>query len=229
MSAKNAILKALIEGAIIDLMVKTNVENVKVDESTTLAAKLSEIITALNNKATKDSLASYPTRDEMELAISTAIAGLINGAPSTYDTLKEISDYIAENSDVVESLNAAIGTKADATVVASIQATVNALGTLATLNVVSEDNLDASLKAKVNAGAEGNHTHSNKGLLDTYDQTNSSIKAAVEAKHTHINKTTLDGVTASKVGEWDGKCKFYASTTQPSELTVNDLWIQIVE
>lgn len=40
------------------------------------------------------------------------IAELINGAPSTLDTLKEIADAMAESEDVVAALDAAIGTKA---------------------------------------------------------------------------------------------------------------------
>lgn len=267
MSAKSAILKALIEGAITDLMVKTSVENVKIDDSTTLAAKLSEIITTLNTKAAKDSLSSYatttalteglsgkadmshtheqaditgmsyitnkladtPTNSEVDTKISTAIAELINGAPETYNTLKEISDYISAHADVVDTLTAAIGNKADASVVASIKTTVDALGALASLNVVTEDNLDTALKEKLNAASEGNHSHSNKALLDTYDQTNADIKAAIMAKHSHSNQTTLDSVTAAKVASWDSKGKFYASASQPSNLTENDLWAQIVE
>lgn len=42
----------------------------------------------------------------------TKIANLINGAPSTLDTLKEIADAMAEHEDVVEALEQAIGTKA---------------------------------------------------------------------------------------------------------------------
>lgn len=41
------------------------------------------------------------------------IADLINGAPSSLDTLKEIADAMAENQGVVEALNDAIGTKAN--------------------------------------------------------------------------------------------------------------------
>jgi len=41
------------------------------------------------------------------------IADLINGAPSTLDTLGEIASAMGANKDVVEALNAAIGTKAD--------------------------------------------------------------------------------------------------------------------
>lgn len=40
------------------------------------------------------------------------------------------------------------------------------LGSLAYLSKVTEDNLDSALKEKVNAAAEGNHSHSNKSVLD---------------------------------------------------------------
>ena len=44
----------------------------------------------------------------------TEIAGLINGAPTTLDTLGEIATAMSENQSVVEALNSAIGTKANA-------------------------------------------------------------------------------------------------------------------
>lgn len=42
-----------------------------------------------------------------------AIGDLINGAPETMDTLKEVADAIQENETIVEALNAAIGIKAN--------------------------------------------------------------------------------------------------------------------
>lgn len=42
------------------------------------------------------------------------IAELINGAPETLDTLKEVADAITENKTIVDALDAAIGTKANA-------------------------------------------------------------------------------------------------------------------
>ena len=41
------------------------------------------------------------------------INDLIGGAPGTYDTLKEIADYIASHEEVAEALNQAITNKAD--------------------------------------------------------------------------------------------------------------------
>lgn len=255
MSAKNAILKAKIEGVIYEIMVKTGAANVYVDDTTTLSAKLSEIIADLALKATKtevtdglalkadkththaqadvtgleDALTARPTTDAMNTAISTAISGLINGAPETYDTLKEIADYIEAHKSVETALNEAIGKKADKTAFEAVKATVDALGTLATKSKVAEDDLSDALKEKVNAASEGNHSHLNKTLLDTYDQTNADLKAAVEQKHTHENKTTLDKITEDNLTDWSAKAHIYYSATQPANLTENDLWFQIQE
>lgn len=220
MAAKNAILKAKIEGVIYEMLVKTNAANVMVDDSTTLAAKLSSIIADIGTKANaththaqadvtglEDALTARPTTDAMNTAISTAVseavAGLINGAPETYDTLKEIADYIEAHKSVETALNEAIGKKADKTTTDAIQASIAALGALAAKSKVAETDLDDELKAKVNAAAEGNHSHANKTLLDTYDQTNADIKDAVAKKHSHANGTVLDGISAENVAAWD--------------------------
>jgi hypothetical protein len=65
------------------------------------------------------------------------------------------------------------------------------LGSLAYLSEVSEANLDANLKEKVNAAAEGNHSHNNKALLDTYTQTEADLADAVAKKHAHANAEEL--------------------------------------
>ena len=52
-------------------------------------------------------------KTEAKSYTDTKIANLINGAPSTLDTLKEIADAMAESEDVVEALDAAVGNKSD--------------------------------------------------------------------------------------------------------------------
>lgn len=192
-TASKAILRAYINSVLTDLMVKTTGEQVYLDDTTTVAAKIAEMVTAINLRAKST---------DVTAEISAAINGLINGAPGTYDTLKEIADYIASHEDVVASLNAAIGNKADKTAFEAVKATVDALGSLASKNTVSENDLDAALKEKVNAASEGNHSHSNKAVLD--------------------------GITADKVSSWDSKSKVYTDASQPAGLTENDLWIQII-
>lgn len=221
--AQKAILTAKINGVLKDLMVKTSADQVFIDDSTTLAAKLTELVNALDGKAAashthaqadvtglEDALTARPTTEAMNTAISTAISGLINGAPETYNTLKEIADYIDAHQDVVDALNASIGSKADASVVATLQETVTAiktvtdsLGALATKDSVAESDLDEALKAKINAAAEGNHSHD--------------------------NKTVLDGITADLVTAWNGKSTIYYSATQPIGLAEGDLWVQLID
>lgn len=53
--------------------------------------------------------------EEAKAYTDSEIADLINGAPTTRDTLKEISDAMDENQTVVEALDAAIGSKANKT------------------------------------------------------------------------------------------------------------------
>lgn len=56
-TAKNAILKAKIEGVIYEIMAKTNATNAMVDDTTTLAEKLASIVSDLT---------AHPTADAME-------------------------------------------------------------------------------------------------------------------------------------------------------------------
>ena len=52
-------------------------------------------------------------KTEAETYADEKIAELINGAPTTLDTLKEIADAMTESEDVVNALNDAIGSKAE--------------------------------------------------------------------------------------------------------------------
>lgn len=73
-------------------------------QEVTLSSALTSILAEISNTSGSTAV------DEK---ISAAISELIGGAPETYDTLKEIADYIAEHEEVAEALNQAIGTKVD--------------------------------------------------------------------------------------------------------------------
>lgn len=164
-AAQKAILTAKLSGVLKDLMVKTNAEQVYLDDTTTLAKKLSELITALNGKAASShkhkvaDISDFTT--SVNSAINTAINKLVDGAPETYDTLKEIADYIEAHKDVTDALNQAVGNKADKTTVETLSGTVTAikevtdsLGALAKKSSVAEADLDAALKTKINSVAD---------------------------------------------------------------------------
>lgn len=106
-NVKNILEKIKLNGVLEDIIAKSTDEYVTVTYNggeKTLAAALGEILTAIN---------ALPTGDNVDSKISAAVDELIGGAPETYDTLKEIADYISAHQDVVDALNAAIGGKVD--------------------------------------------------------------------------------------------------------------------
>lgn len=116
-------------------------------------------------------------------------------AQEALNTLAEIAAWIQAHPEDAAAINeaiAALQAKVDTTgtVSAAISAAISALnigdyaktadlGNLAEKDTVSETDLDSALAEKVNAAAQGNHAHSNKGVLDD--------------------------ITAAKVSAWDSK------------------------
>lgn len=191
---KNAIIKALVDGVVTELMIKTVGGNVYLDETTTLSSKIAEMVLAINERAKSTDVTSQINALKDELLGDTPV--------EAYNTFTELAAYIETHQEAADALTAAIGNKADSSVVESLRTTIEGLGALATKSKVSESDLDTELAAKVNAASEGNHSHS--------------------------NKTVLDGITSDKVTAWDGKSKVFISGSQPESLTSNDIWIQTI-
>ncbi|WP_338547389.1 hypothetical protein V1225_01670 [Emergencia sp. JLR.KK010] len=196
MKASNAILTGLIDGVVHELLPKTTGGNVVLEDGSALTEKLIEVVMTLNEKAKTADVETL-----IEQAKTAVKDEIIDGAPAAYDTLKEIADYLATHKDEYTALLATIGGKAEKSAVEAIKATVDGLGALAVKDKVAEADLDTALAAKVNAAAQGNHSHT--------------------------NKTVLDGVTAEKVTEWEGKSKVTIGKTQPGDMQPGDLFIQI--
>lgn len=135
--------------------------------------------------------------------------------------------------------------------ITALEETAAGLGDMAGKDIVSESDLDSALAEKVNAAAEGNHSHANKTVLDgitaekvaawdaaeqnaeTYaDGLNTAmgtrVTAVEEKAHTHSNKTVLDGISADSVAAWNGKANVYYSASEPANLTEGDLWFALI-
>ena len=79
------------------------------------------------------------------------------------------------------------------------------LGSLAYKSEVAESDLNADLAAKINTVAQGNHSHDNKALLDTYTQTEANLADAVAKKHAHtFNEAELNKIVEGDVAKWNG-------------------------
>lgn len=143
---------------------------------------------------------------------SEEVAKIVAGAPTAYDTLKEIADWISTHKDDAAAMNSAItalenivdgigGEGEKATVVAYVDAAIDALkiGDYAKAAELT------TLAGRVTTLEGKAHEHANKAELDKI-ATGDKAKwdGAVSKQHEHANKTILDGISEAKVAAWDG-------------------------
>ncbi len=168
-------------------------------------------------------------------AAITALQAQLNGIDAGDGTVKKYVDDAITALNIGDYAKAAALTELAGRVttaegkITALEETANGLGALATKDEVTEDDLNAELKEKVNAAAEGNHSHNNKELLDTYTQTEADLADAVAKKHNHENKAVLDGITEAVVTAWNGKSKIYYSAEEPADLAEGDLWVALID
>ena len=152
---------------------------------------------SVDNTADKSKPVSTPQQNAIDAAMAQAnaytlqkIADLINGAPESMDTLKEVADALAANEDVMSALNAAIGIKAP-------QAELDGHTGNTTIHITATE------RTNWNGAVSAQHSHSNKALLDSYTQTETNLASAVSSKHTHSNKAVIDKITQAMLDTWD--------------------------
>ena len=238
--------KTYIDGQIDGLGTLAGKSEVAYDD---LATALKNLIDGKAEKTTVDTLIGDDAGKSVRAISSEEVAKIVAGADASYDTLKEIADWIlsdttgaAKMANDITRLDAILdgigGTGEEATVVAYVTKMIEALGiddyvktatmttelgkkvdkvdgsrlmtnaegtklggiaegaqvnviekikvngvektptekaidlsiptgAMASKDNVTEADLDATLKEKVNAAAEGNHSHANKAFLDT--------------------------------------------------------------
>lgn len=102
---ENAIFKAKVNGEMKDIFFNTGVDNVIIyedDKEILLSQKLAEIISSLGNTMTLDGV---------QTKIDEEIAKIVDSAPESLDTLRELAEAITENAEIMDTLNSAISEK----------------------------------------------------------------------------------------------------------------------
>ncbi len=191
-NTKYVLEKIKIEGILAELIAKSNGENVTVTyngEEKTLSNALADIYTSIQ---------STSTTEQVEAKISAAIDELIGGAPETYNTLKEIADFIEGHPDTVKTLNDAIATKVDK---------VEGKG-------LSTEDFTTALKTKLES----------LPAITAEDVTNWNAKAGTAVATTEANglmsssdKTRLDGIRGIRYG-----------TEAPADMQDGELFVRVV-
>ena len=240
---RNATLKALIDAAITELMIKTSGEQIYLDDNTTLSSKMAEMVTAINLRDKKtdvdakiktvtDSLNS--TSESLNNAISTlrsekadktevteritALKQEIMGdlPVEAYDTFTELAAYIEEHQEAADALTAAIGNKADKTIVNDILTVINGLGALANKDKVAKDDLDTALQTELDAKA-------------TTEAMNTALSTKSNTSHTHDDRyytkaetdTAIADAPKGDTGVWISQADYDALSDEDKALDLN--------
>ena len=141
---------------------------------------------------------------------SEEVAKIVAGADASYDTLKEIADWISSHKTDATAMNSAIvaleaivdGIGGDGEKATIVEYVTDAIAALKIGDYAKAADL-TTLAGRVTTLEGMAHTHINGDILDTYTQTEEDLADAVAKKHEHSNKTVLDGITAEKVTAWD--------------------------
>lgn len=242
MSLKKTILKTLVEGQIVELMVKSQVNNIYLeDNQTTLATKLAEIITDLGTKATTEDLNTAidgvikgdEVQSMIDTSVQTAIDNLIDGAPGTYDTLKEIADYLATHQNEYTALVETVAGKVDKVegkglstedftteFKTKLEGLSNYVLTAATADKLGGVKVGANIAvAEDGTISIAEATTSNAGVVQLSDSVTSDVSNM--AATSKAVKTAYDKAAA--------KSDFIVSASQPEGLREGDLWAQLVD
>lgn len=142
-----------------------------------------------------------------------AIADLINGAPTTLDTLKELADAIKENQNVQAALDAAIGTKAskaeyDSHVLTSATATVS--GHVKVDSALSASSANPVQNKVVKAALDNKSTSDLKDNIVTFTQA---------ATRTNITTKEKLSIMLGKIAKYFTDLKKVAFTGSYTDLT----------
>lgn len=141
------------------------------------------------------------------------VAKIVAGADANFDTLKEIADWIANDTtgaaDMAADITALEAKLAgvDKTVVESIANAIDA--------ALKVDGVDKYALASTVSGLAGQ-----------LEAIAGKITELEGAKHTHANAETLAGITAAKVAAWDAaeqNAKNYTDSVLPTALTDDEI------
>ena len=204
MPSKNSILKGIVNGQVTELYPKTAANNVFLQSGT-------DVETAMT---------TMPTTETVEGLISAAIDALIDGAPATYDTLKEISEWIATHQSEYAALIAAIAGKVDK---------VEGKGLSTEDYTTAEKTKLAGIEAGANNYTLPAATTSALGGVKVGSNLAVDANGVLSGNYSNASSSAAGLMSAADKTALDAKPDVYVQSTQPSGLKAGDIWFQISE
>lgn len=145
--------------------------------------------------------------------VAAKVAEVVAGADAKFDTLKEIADWIMNDTTGAASMTADI---------AALEGKLEGIDSTVVAKIAAE--IETALMVD---GAEKYALASELSTLAGQLQTIAGQITALEtAKHTHANAETLAGITVEKVAAWDTaekNAKDYTDSVLPTALTNEEI------
>ena len=200
MSHKNGKITKVINDTEYDIYLKTSADQVVYDDTTSVKQKMLEIINALNNGGGiggGDSVSGNISSTEVDAKIKTACDYVFNKIIGTtdqadlnaaFDTLKEVSDYLAAHGTVVDGFTSDINdlkSKIEALNAAATHTNIDTLNKLST----SETGKLLFNGAEISSDNTGSTNEASWGSITGNIEDQTDLKAALDAK---ANATDLD-------------------------------------
>lgn len=191
---ETAIFKAKINGELKDIFFNTGIDNIIITEegsSITLSQKLADIVASLNNTLTLDAV---------ETKISDAIAAVVDSAPESLDTLRELAEAITDNASLMDSLNDLISSKVSAK---------DGFDLISTSLVDSLNSLDFDTLASLTSDKIATFDSAQENVIETISVNGSPVTIADKSVDISVPSITI-------------------SSDEPSSLNDGDLFLQII-
>ena len=132
---------------------------------------------------TDKAISLRPTQTEVTEQIAALKQEIMGDLPvEAYNTFTEMAAYIEEHQEAADALTAAVGNKADKSVVDDILTVIDGLGALAKKDKVAKDDLDASLQTELDAKATTTYVDEQVGTINT------SLSGKSDSNHTHDDR-----------------------------------------
>lgn len=145
--------------------------------------------------------------------VAAKVAEVVAGADAKFDTLKEIADWIMNDTTGAASMTADI---------AALEGKLEGIDSTVVAKIAAE--IETALMVD---GAEKYALASELSTLAGQLQTIAGQITALEtAKHTHANAETLAGITAEKIAAWNAaeqNAKNYTDSVLPTALTNEEI------
>lgn len=209
---------------IYQIFLENHTENITLtaEDSTLLSTKLAEMVAAINLREKST---------DVDSKIQAAIDALVDGAPATYDTLKEISDYLSTHNDEYTALVQTVANKVDKVSGKALSTNdytttektkLSGIAAGAQVNVIEQINVNGTKQTPSNkivnisvpTGALASKSQVSETDLES--ALKEKVNAASDGNHSHANKTVLDGITASNITAWNDKANIYYLSSKPT-------------